>query len=86
MESSKKEHGQPGHNNDLVQVTVDNVTKDIRKGVYTLAELKTALGTEENREVLEIKGNEPKPINPNAKVHIEGGEVFITHGKGGGSS
>lgn len=86
METSNKEQTNHGHNNDLVSVTVDNDTKNINKGVYTLHELKAALGVEESRELLEIKGNEPKPINPNAKVHIEGGEVFITHGKGGGSS
>ena len=71
---------------ESVTVTIDNSTKEINKGVYTLVELKEALGVDTNRELLEIKGNEPKPINPNSKIHIEGGEEFVSHGKGGGSS
>lgn len=83
MESSNKEQG---NNQESVSVTIDNSTKDINKGVYTLVELKEALGVDANRELLEIKGNEPKPINSNSKIHIEGGEEFVSHGKGGGSS
>jgi hypothetical protein len=86
METSNKASAGNGPKDDVVSVTIDNNAKNINRGTYTLSELKVALGIEENRELLEVKGHEPKPINPNSTIHIEGGEEFISHGKGGGSS
>lgn len=70
----------------LVQVTIDGKHKTIQAGKYTVSELKRVLGVDPSRVLDEVIGGEFKELPDNGTVHIEGGEVFISHVRQGQSS
>ena len=69
-----------------VQVTVDNVKHEVRRGEYVVAEFKKVVGVDPAKELDEIVNGELKPLDDNARIHIKGGEVFVSHVRTGGSS
>lgn len=75
-------HGHPEHppHPEPNQVTVilnrDPVT--IRRGEYTGAELKAALGVPVDHELDLVVNGEFKPIANGDKYYVRGGEVFVS--------
>jgi hypothetical protein len=73
----------PGHD---VPVTIDNRTVEMQAREYSVAQLKAALGVDPSRELEQVVDGKLVPLDDNAKIHIRGGEVFVSHVRGGGSS
>jgi hypothetical protein len=74
------------HETRIVQVTVDNVKKDIPKGQYVVAVFKQKVGVDASRALDEVVAGEFKPLQDDQRIRIHGGEVFISHVRQGGSS
>lgn len=70
----------------LVQVTIDNKSKTIQAGTYTVAELKRVLGVDPSRVLDEVIGGEFKELLDNGTIHIKGCEIFVSHVRRGQSS
>lgn len=75
-----KEHGRK------VPVTIDNRTVEIQAREWVVAQLKIALGVDPSRELEQVVDGKLVPLDDNAKIHIHGHEVFVSHVRGGGSS
>jgi hypothetical protein len=82
QQAASKDHGH-GHE---VPVTIDNRTVEIQAREWVVAELKTALGVDPSRELEQLVDGKLVPLDDNAKIHIRGHEVFVSHVRGGGSS
>ncbi len=78
--SGKERHGHE------VPVTIDNRTVEIQAREYSVAQLKTALEVDPSRELEQVVDGKLLPLDDNARVHIHGGESFVSHVRGGGSS
>jgi hypothetical protein len=78
--SGKERHGHE------VPVTIDNRTVEIQAREYSVAQLKTVLGVDPSRELEQVVDGKLVPLDDNAKIHIRGGESFVSHVRGGGSS
>lgn len=76
-------HSHPGHE---VTVSVDGVTHEVRRGDYVVSEFKRLVGVDAARELDEVVNGELRPLDDNSRVHIKGGEVFVSHVRTGGSS
>lgn len=87
-EDKRSEHSDAGvdHHPRLVTITVDNVAKEIAPGEYVVSVLKEKVGVPPNYELEQVKNGRMVPLDDNAKIHIHGGEVFISHVRRGGSS
>lgn len=70
----------------LVQVTIDNKPKTIQAGTYTVSDLKRVLGVDPSRVLDEVVGGEFKELPDNGTVHVNGGEIFVSHVRQGQSS
>ena len=77
---------QEGHGKELVTVTINGNQKQIHRGNYIVAQLKTVLGVDASQALDEVVGGEFKPLDDNQHITIKGGEVFISHARHGGSS
>jgi len=69
-----------------VTIVVDRNPREIRPGTYVVADFKERLGIDSCKELDEIVCEEFKPLDDSAKVHVKGGEQFVTHARCGGSS
>ncbi len=69
-----------------VPVTIDNRTVEIQAREYVVSQLKAALGVDPSRELEQVVGGNLVALDDNSKIHIRGGEVFVSHVRGGGSS
>jgi len=78
--TSKEGHGH------LVPVTIDNRTVEVQSRQWMVSQLKDALGVDASRELEQMVDGKLVPLDDNAKIHIHGGEVFVSHVRGGGSS
>jgi hypothetical protein len=78
--TSKEGHGH------LVPVTIDDRTVEVQSREWVVSQLKAALGVDSSRELEQIVGGKLVPLDDNAKIHIRGSEVFVSHVRGGGSS
>jgi hypothetical protein len=78
-------HGQHQRNKE-VGVTVDGQAYQVPEGTYVVSEFKKLVGVDPSKELDEVVHGELKPLDDNQKVHIKGGEVFISHARQGGSS
>jgi hypothetical protein len=74
------------HHHKEVVVTVDGKTHDVHEGTYVVSEFKKLVGVDPSKELDEVVHGELKPLDDNQKIHIKGGEVFISHARQGGSS
>jgi len=79
-----RDHADRGKNK--VTVTIDGVRKEIRRGTYIVAELKGALDVDPSRALDQVINGEFKPLDDTQRVTIQGGEVFVSHVRQGGSS
>lgn len=71
---------------NLVSVTLNRNPVTIRRGQYTGAELKAALGVPVDHELDLVVNGEFKPIANEDKHHVRGGEVFVSQVGQGQSS
>jgi len=78
--TSKEGHGH------LVTLTIDNVEKEVQSREWVVSQLKAALGVDASRDLEQVVNGQLVPLDDNAKIHIRGGEVFVSHVHGGGSS
>lgn len=77
--------GNQGHGHK-VPVTIDNRTVEIQSREWIISQLKTALGVDASRELEQVVDGQLVQLADNARIHIRGGEVFVSHVRGGGSS
>jgi hypothetical protein len=71
---------------EMVQVTIDSRPKDVQAGSYTLAELKVALSVDPGRVLDQVVGGEFRELSDQQRIHIKGGEIFVSHVRTGQSS
>ena len=74
------------HNHNLVVVTIDGKPKHIERGEYVVSELKKLLDVDASRALDEVIHGEFTPLDDSERIHIKGGEVFVSHVRDGGSS
>jgi hypothetical protein len=70
----------------LVEVELNGIEKRISRGEYTGRALKLALGVPVEHELDQVVQHEFRPIANDAKIHIHGGEKFVSHCGQGQSS
>jgi hypothetical protein len=80
-----KEHGHPGNDHE-VMVMLDGSTRKIRRGTYSITELKRLFRIDSCRDLDELICGELRPLEDIMTTHIEGGETFVSHVRCGGSS
>jgi hypothetical protein len=78
--------GQDHVHPETVTVTVDGKIHQVPEGTYVVSEFKKLVGVDASKELDEVVHGELKPLNDNQKIHIKGGEIFISHARQGGSS
>jgi hypothetical protein len=70
----------------LVTITIDGNPYSVTRGEHTVVELKGLAGIPLADDLDEIKEKKPHPLKDDGKTNIKGGEVFVSHPKGSGSS
>ncbi|HWZ84105.1 MAG TPA: hypothetical protein VNW47_15860 [Terriglobales bacterium] len=89
-QASETGGGQSGehshHHRKEVAVTVDGKTHQVQEGAYVVSEFKKLVGVDPSKELDEVVHGELKPLDDTQKIHIKGGEVFISHARQGGSA
>jgi hypothetical protein len=85
MGTTEKDKGH-GENGKQVTVTVDTLPKTVRKGKWIVSDFKKEVGVSADRALDKVVGGEFKPLADNQEIEIEGGEVFVSHVRQGGSS
>jgi hypothetical protein len=75
-----------GQERKLVKVELNGVPKHIAGGEYTGRTLKLALGVPVEHELDEVVHGEFREIPNDKKVHVHGGEKFVSHCGQGQSS
>lgn len=70
----------------LVQVSIDGASKDIQSRTYEVSKLKAELGVDATRELEQVIDGQLKLLADADKVHVKGGEFFVSHVRTGGSS
>jgi len=79
--------GEQGHHHKKeVAVTVDGKTHHVPEGTYLVSEFMKLVGVDPSKELDEVVHGELKPLDDRHRIHIKGGEVFISHARQGGSS
>lgn len=81
----KGEHGK-GDDKRLVVFNLDGKERQIEKGKYEVSELKQMFGIPADYELDQVVDGNFEPRKDDEKVKIHGGEVFVSHVRGGGSS
>lgn len=84
--SEQQQHNDP-HGQSNVTIEMDSKPCTIHRGHQTVPAIKDACGVNPTW-VIELIGDDgtPKLLEDNAAVTIKGGERFISHVRGGGSS
>lgn len=85
IQSTARE-AETGSERKLVEVELNGAVKRIAGGEYTGRTLKLALGVPIEHELDEVIRGEFKEIANDQKVHIKGGEKFVSHCGQGQSS
>lgn len=80
----KDKGGKPDHK--TVTVTVDGNTKNIERGNYDLTEFKSLVGVAVDKDLDELVDGKFEQVDESKKLHIKGGEIFVSHVKTGSSS
>jgi Multiubiquitin len=70
----------------LVEITVDSNRVTIQAGYYIVSVLKEKVSVASDRVLDQVIHGEFKELPDQARVHIEGGEVFVSHVRRGQSS
>jgi hypothetical protein len=81
------DHGNGGHHHKKeVDVKVDGKAHRVPEGEYVVSAFKALVGVPPSKELDEVIHGELKPLDDSQKIHIKGGEVFVSHARQGGSS
>lgn len=75
-----------GEKSEMVTITINGPSYSISVGEHAVIELKTLGGVPLADELEEIKNKKPHPLKDDGKTNINGGEVFVSHPRGSGSS
>ena len=86
MDAPETAEASEKHNDKLVTITVDGKPVRLEKGPYDLDEFKTKVGVDRAKDVDQLVDGAFVALDPHKKVHIKGGEVFVSHVPQGGSS
>lgn len=88
MEAVKDEKQDRGDHAErrLVEVTVDGQAKNVARGKYLVADFKTAVGVAADLVLDQVVEGQFHELSDTDKLHIKGGEQFVSHARGGGSS
>jgi len=87
VEEGRGGPGQHDHRHDReVLVKVDGKELRVPEGEYIVADFKKLVGVDASRELGEVVHGELKPLDDHQGIHIKGGEVFVSHARGGGSA
>lgn len=69
-----------------VTIKVDGEPVKIHRGDYPVAEFKKLIGVPPSQELEQVIDGQFKLLDNDDRIEIRGGEIFVSHGKGGGSS
>jgi hypothetical protein len=67
-------------------VKVDGREHRVREGEYTVSRFKELVGVPAAKELDEVIHGELKPLEDDQVICVRGGEVFVSHARGGGSA
>lgn len=81
-----KEHFIAHSPHHKVGITIDGDPYEVKRGKHSVAQLKKIGHVPEEYELEELVDGKLDPLKDDATVHIKGGEVFISHTRGGTSS
>ncbi len=76
----------PEHHPKKVKVEVDNHPKHVDAGAYEVSAFKTLVGVPAEKDLDEVINGTLTTLDDSAQVTIEGGEIFFSHVRRGGSS
>lgn len=76
----------PKEDKHLVTFNLDGKDREIEKGKYRVSDLKSRFGIAADYELDQVIEGKFEPLANDAEVKIHGGEVFVSHVRGGGSS
>jgi hypothetical protein len=81
-QSPQEDHGQ-----NIVQIEMNGTPFPIHRGHETVSQIKTACDVNPNYVIEQLSDTgQPTLLDDNGAVTIKGGERFISHVRGGGSS
>lgn len=88
MEAVKDEKQERGERDKrhLVEVTVDGHKKKVSRGKYLVADFKNAVGVAADLVLDQVVEGQFHELSDTGELHIKGGEQFVSHARGGGSS
>ena len=69
-----------------VAITVNDKQHRIHRGRQAVAAIKSAAAVALADDLIQVVRNKPVPLADDGSVTIKGGEIFISHPKGAGSS
>lgn len=69
-----------------VTVKVDGNDVKVHRGSYLISEFKEKVGVAASQELDQVIDGQFKPLDDTGRIVIKGGEVFVSHGRSGGSS
>lgn len=87
-EGSGQENGSDKHDDakHLVVFNLDGKDREIEKGKYQVSWLKDKFGIPQDYELDLVVEGTFEPLANDASIKIHGGEVLVSHVRGGGSS
>jgi hypothetical protein len=80
------EHEQKEHHPHKVRVEVDGHPREVDAGLYTVAAFKQLTRVDPSKELDQLIHGVLTPLDDGATITIDGGEVFFSHVRRGGSS
>lgn len=86
VEQPTKEGIGPESDKGRVTVTVDSKPHQVHRGEYLVSTFKELVKVASDRALDEVVDGHFKPLNDTDRIHIRGGEVFVSHVRTGGSS
>lgn len=88
METKIKTENGHGHckNENSVVISINGVSRRVDRGHYVVAELKCLLQIDPCHDLDEVVCGEFRPLQDSDKIHIKGGEMFVSHVRCGASS
>ncbi|MBA3913968.1 MAG: hypothetical protein H0X25_08985 [Acidobacteriales bacterium] len=82
----KTQSEQQTHKKEKIDVTVDGKPRTVEAGSYIVSDFKELVHVEASRVLEELIDKKFTPLDDTATVVIEGGEIFTSHVRRGGSS
>jgi len=78
--------GKPDEGKHLVTFNLDGKDREIEKGKYLVSDLKQRFGIAQDYELDLVVNGSFEPLKNDESLKIHGGEVLVSHVRGGGSS